>query len=246
LQNTCNGLLLQIRALAHLLELGAPCGLGVRLVATRIVWLVELTRSDRFVAPVAEDPNDDRRRALVCDSGVIPLLIGWGESPSAEETLVPWSGIEPPTPSLPRTCSAPELPRLRFVSAVYKKARKRALPMSVARDGHFMRPMRLFRCMRESIAPMRQSPAYRPAANRARPTTAREKHLVSSAEGEFDEFVATPRTDGPSLNRFGHSLTTCFRRTSRVRCRRRRFALWWDGVIAREASSNNVHDHELR
>ncbi len=28
-----------------------------------------------------------------------------------EADMVPRSGIEPPTPSLPRTCSAPELPR---------------------------------------------------------------------------------------------------------------------------------------
>src|SRR5512132_1959365 len=34
--------------------------------------------------------------------------------------MVPWSGIEPPTPSLPRTCSAPELPRLTSISGLQR------------------------------------------------------------------------------------------------------------------------------
>jgi hypothetical protein len=72
--------------------------------------------------------------------------------------------------------------------------------MFIERDGHFMRPMRLHRRMPALIAPMRQSPACRPAA---KPSTSddgqREAPREALLKGEFEEFVATPRTDACRL-----------------------------------------------
>jgi hypothetical protein len=127
----------------------SACGIGLRTSQVHFSPRGKVTRSSvSFVSSLRRQlrlsrPGYDRERRVVCYPCVTEFLF----DPSYVtdfccQIMVPWSGIEPPTPSLPRTCSAPELPRLAYIAATYEKRFRCFHP----RRGHlskFTLPVRL-------------------------------------------------------------------------------------------------------